>query len=750
MKTDFPLAGFWLSSSWFADRRVSDPRPIACRTGFTLQKNDRLQLRISSCEYYALFINGTYIGHGPARSYHANKVYDELDISSFCHPGENSLALLVTIPTGEVSHRGRLSWWCDCHNQNGDLIFKTEPNSWLCRIAGWYDDFCEPRSLSSARQEHIYAEKEERNWKTLPLTCLAKDWVMPFELGPVDWTPPFRKLRRRETGMQKRMDLPLTVAGSYTAEPALFPLKTLADNFNSLTFSPAGKTFDGKLRAGEVYTFDLGKTRTFIPVIKVIRGNRHIRLESFCDTRHFDRPQATSPLESAGAGFADTCFLSDDCGQEFIPIVPYGGRFWSLRAAGSGECEVSLRLQSLEYPYPESNRFASTDEELEKFMDIADATVRSATQEVFVDTCWREQALWTRDAAISGLSAFYLFGDSAVWKESLRLIGEGISDDGVPCAVVPAELSHLALTDQTFSWINSLEDYFMISGDRKFIREMRPGVMRFLRLMRRHTGDDGLFAPPQWSWHFIDWAQVDRRPWSLTVNAMLYSALVSAHKLYGDKFTREFAELSKSGVMKFWDEEKGYFVNHLDGAEPDLGNTVFFLPEKNYPDALPVHGNALLLDRELFPAEYCRSAAEKLAGWLLPAEKSIEKFGCSWFGTVIGALLKHAQHRTAWQLIRERCGTAVANNAPTYGEMFPFREFNSAHGWSSSVAELLSARIWGLKPIEPGFRKITLAPVSGMPDSELLLHTPGGKLHLRTKNGKLQIITAEMSIVTPS
>ena len=114
MKNNSPLTGCWLTYSWIGDRRVSDPRPIACRTGFTLQKNDRLQLRISSCEYYALFINGTYIGHGPARSYHANKVYDELDISPFCRPGENSLALLVTIPTGEVSHRGRLSWWCDC------------------------------------------------------------------------------------------------------------------------------------------------------------------------------------------------------------------------------------------------------------------------------------------------------------------------------------------------------------------------------------------------------------------------------------------------------------------------------------------------------------------------------------------------------------------------------------------------------------------------------------------------------------
>ena len=93
------------------------------------------------------------------------------------------------------------------------------------------------------------------------------------------------------------------------------------------------------------------------------------------------------------------------------------------------------------------NFFHSKDAELEKFFAIADQTVRSATQEVFVDTCWREQSLWTRDAAVAGKSAFYLYGDLAVWKESLKLVGESISSDGVPCAVVPAEVSHVALPD---------------------------------------------------------------------------------------------------------------------------------------------------------------------------------------------------------------------------------------------------------------------------------------------------------------
>lgn len=748
MKKSLPLTGYWLAGAWIPDRRIADPRPIACRTEFTVHEPAKLFLRISSCEYYALFINGEYVGHGPARSFDGTKAYDSVDISSFIHSGVNALALLVTIPTGEISHRGRFGWWCDCHDADGSVIMQTEKNSWVCRIAQWYGNFCEPRSLSSGRQEHISAEKEEKDWKTLPLQQLSEAWHKPFVLGPVAWTPPWRTMRLRGTAMQERVDLPPVVAGYYTASAEIFPVETLADSFNALTFQKGGKTvFDGKLRAGEIYTFDLGKTRTFIPRIKVLRGNRNIRLESFCDIRHFDRPQVTSPLESAGAGFADTWLLSDDNGQEFIPIVPYGGRFWSLRAAGSGECEISLQLQSLEYPYEKRNFFRSADKDLEKFMAIADATVRSATQEVFVDTCWREQALWTRDAAVSGPASFYLFGDLAVWKESLRLIGEGINDDGVPCAVVPAEVSHLTLVDQTFSWINSLEQFFMISGDEKFIGEMRNGVMKFLRLMREYVNDEGLFAPPLWSWHFIDWAEVDRRPWSLAVNAMLYAALISANKLYRDKFTGEFAELVKSGLMKFWDDKKGYFINHLDGADETLAETIFFMPEKNFPDALPVHGNALLLAKGLFPAEQCRKAAAALAGWLLPAGKNVEKFGTSWLGIVLKALLDHGQEPAAWELIRERCGTAEKCHARTFGEMFPFKEFNSAHGWSSGVAELLGSHIWGLEIIEAGFRKISLPEKADMPDSELLLNTPAGILHLRSEKGRILVIRADMKTV---
>ncbi|MBO5667664.1 MAG: hypothetical protein J6S43_00895, partial [Lentisphaeria bacterium] len=373
----------------------------------------------------------------------------------------------------------------------------------------------------------------------------------------------------------------------------------------------------------------------------------------------------------------------------------------------------------------------------------------SATQEVFVDTCWREQALWTRDAAVSGPASFYLFGDLAVWKESLRLIGENISADGIPAAVVPAGVSHLVLVDQTFCWINSLEQYFMISGDENFIREMHLPVMNFLRLMRQFTTEQGLFAPPLWSWHFIDWAEVDLRPWSLAINAMLYSALISAERLSGSsendgKFLSEFRELSQCGLSYFWDEEKGYYRNHLDGAAPELIETVFFRSENNCPNALPVHGNALLLAHGLFPEKYRCAAAGKLAKWLLPADQSIAKFGTSWFTIITKALFENGQSSAAWELLYERYGSAIKENSRTFGEKFPFGQFNSAHGWSTGIAEILFSTVWGIKIIAPGFRKISIAPVKALPDGEVKLHTPGGVVHLAAENGSVTVLDCTM------
>ena len=51
-------------------------------------------VRISVCGDYTLYINGTYVASNQYGDFEHYKVYDEIDISAFVHPGVNTVSVL--------------------------------------------------------------------------------------------------------------------------------------------------------------------------------------------------------------------------------------------------------------------------------------------------------------------------------------------------------------------------------------------------------------------------------------------------------------------------------------------------------------------------------------------------------------------------------------------------------------------------------------------------------------------------------
>lgn len=747
------LSGDWLGSTWLDDRIFSSGRPWAFRGEFMLETrlSEPAILRVSSCEYYAFFVNGRLVSRGPSRSTERTKAYDEINISSFLREGRNALAVLVTVPSGEVSHRGRFGFWCEA-TSGTKLLFCTG-GDWLVRCAVWYSEIAPAAAASASRQEHRLDNlQEEPDWLVRPMAELADVWQKPFIIGPVDWTPPWRTLRPRQTSPLSYSNLPLTVVGHWTSSPELTPLSELALSFSKLEFRPeTGRNFTGNVVAGEVWTFDLGCTRLCAPRLRVKELQGNLRLEFYIDIKFKGCPSATLPYETAGAGLCDS-WQPATPGSEYEPIVLRGGRFWTMRAAGTGRCRIELELQAADYPYEKINRLCSRDRRLEEYWKMAARTVRSSTMDVFVDTCWREQALWTRDAAVMGPNAFWLFGDLAVWKESSRLIAEGIDEDGVPHAVVPSQISHLVLFDQTFSWIVSLEKYFMFSGDEEFIRRLWPAILRLAHLASGYVTADDIFVPPSWSWHFIDWAKLSKRPYSLTIQVMAFRAFAAICRLgrLTDSGLPDWLEECRvrllAGIERFHDRESGEFRGHLPTPDSVVSGGDMDYIRNDYPEVKPVHGVALILQEQLGDREQNRRLAALLAGYLQPIEKTDELFGTSWLAVMLEVLFRNDQAETAWKLMHQRCGMALTVGAPTFGEDFPFQQFNSAHGWSAGVAESLVEAAWGLQILEPGCRKIRLQPASGLPDGEISLWTPAGILQAETIAGRCRIIQGGMKV----
>ena len=67
---------------------------ILFRKNFFLKEiPENAVIRISADDYYKLYINGKFVGQGPAAGYHFHYNYNEMDVTSFLRTGENTIAV---------------------------------------------------------------------------------------------------------------------------------------------------------------------------------------------------------------------------------------------------------------------------------------------------------------------------------------------------------------------------------------------------------------------------------------------------------------------------------------------------------------------------------------------------------------------------------------------------------------------------------------------------------------------------------
>lgn len=55
------------------------------------QAGSRTHIRVSADDYYKLYINGSFVGQGPAQGYYTCYYWNEFDVTSFIKDGENEI-----------------------------------------------------------------------------------------------------------------------------------------------------------------------------------------------------------------------------------------------------------------------------------------------------------------------------------------------------------------------------------------------------------------------------------------------------------------------------------------------------------------------------------------------------------------------------------------------------------------------------------------------------------------------------------
>ena len=174
---------------WCEGEAVPQNFYLYCRKSFTLAgKASDATVEVTADSRYKLFVNGKFVGRGPARCDQRWEYYDTYDLRKFLHPGENVISAMVH-QYGAPSHSytlGRGGFFLQGEVREGSArsVRLDSNESWRLLPAPPWDRESVRTCVAVMWQEIYDARKEPRGWQEPKFDDSA--WQRPVILG----TPP--------------------------------------------------------------------------------------------------------------------------------------------------------------------------------------------------------------------------------------------------------------------------------------------------------------------------------------------------------------------------------------------------------------------------------------------------------------------------------------------------------------------------------------------------------------------------------
>lgn len=366
------------------------------------------------------------------------------------------------------------------------------------------------------------------------------------------------------------------------------------------------------------------------------------------------------------------------------------------------------------YPVTEKGEFRSSDERLNRIWQVGAYTLRLCMEDTYVDCPCYEQTHWVGDARNEALINYACFGGCDLSSHSLEQVSHSLDYNILPESHVPSGWRHI-LPAWSFLWIEALYEYYLFTGDIKFLKRIYPSLRKTCFKIGDLRSKRGLFRikglKKDEISNMIDWATMDiPEEGEITHNnALAVRSLLTSAKIAGilkkQEDSREFTKLARSikrSINKYcWKEKKKAYVDCLykDGSQSKVisqqTNTIIYLC-----DCAP---------RARIPFVF--ALVENAPKGVVSVESPFFMF------FTLEALAKAGKTEKIISIIREKWGFMLDKGATTFWETFPgstVEQFwwtrSHCHAWSSAPTYFLSAKILGVFPLEPGFKKVLIRP----------------------------------------
>lgn len=513
-------------------------RHILFRKKFNLSQNaTEAKIYISADDYYKLYINGNFIGQGPAPSYHFRYNYNVIDVTSFLVAGENTIAV-HTLYQGLINRV-----WQSGDNRHGlilDLIadnrvvissdetFKTKPHSGYTEtgIAGYQTQFLEEYNSNSLEVGFERPEFDDSLWEN----------AKPHEYSD-------HILTEQKTNM--------------LVFEKIFPISE-EKNGNVI------KIDFGSNYVGYLYMSVNGKKDNFVTIRcgqeLTEEGNVRFELRANCK-------------------YEETWILRD--GESILEQFDYKSFRYAELILPEG-CNINeLYMLARHYPFElkaEMKKEFAVNKKLSEVWDLCVHTQEYGVQEIIQDCMEREKGFYVGDGCYTALTNMILTKDDSMVR---KLIDDGFASsfitDGLVTCLDCSFMQEIA--EYPLILISLIWWHYKLTGDMEYLKDNYPKVKTLLECYRKDYEKSGLlcnldkWCVVEWPRNYQDGYDVDIQEGKVceqahvSINAYYIEAVKTANRIAMELDLcpyRDTQALIEAFVSAFYDREKHLFKDGVD------------------------------------------------------------------------------------------------------------------------------------------------------------------------------------------
>lgn len=573
-------------------------------------KPQKFIVHVSADNKYRLYVNGKFIGVGPARNDVEHWFFDTYDLAQHLQPGQNTIAAKVWNEgpgKAEAQISLRTGFILD---GEGDASVIATNKTWKAtqdsaysplavRVYGYYAAGPGERvNMSNSIKGWEYPSYDDSKWTDAQqiFTGLPKakvgafgapnGWMLipsaipPFEFSP-EKNPQIRKAEGVSVANQSFGQSPIQIAPN-TKATLLLDQSYLTNAYPTFKFSK-GKGAQVKITYAEAL---YGAERS--------KGNRN-EIEGKQMVGRFDQITTDGSAK-----------------QEFTPLNYRTYRYIQLEIETKDE---ELSLDGMEatftgYPFEMKAVFGSSNPEHQKILEVGWRTARLCAVDSYMDCPYYEQLQYIGDGRIQGIISYFNSGDDRLIKNSLNQISYSQQPEGVTFSRYPSA-SPQYIPPFSMWYVGMLHDYLRYGSDMEFLKTKLNSsrlVIQYFQSVQDKEGSLGTL--PFWS--FVDWSvgpewrqgmpPIGKDGNSAILDLQMLLALQYAADLekhlgipaLGETYLQEAEKLKATIRKKYWNSTVGLFA---DRSEKDLFSQ---------------HANALAILAGLVSGEEAKTIGQKI------------------------------------------------------------------------------------------------------------------------------------------